>query len=443
MAAASLVALALPRGYRSGCLILVNPPRTAASLKVAPEPLHMTTVHALANSDFVLDRTLDLLERRRAAVGRVLESLQSNPVRGEGDRWRTLEGLSPVQAGALAGGEDPEGFAEVWEDLPPASLLPSLMDIDLEYIRKLDPILFRKHLSSRIRTSLENMHQVEYQPVLELEVDWASPGGAALTAHTWAGALIRTLREQHLEPTLELQAMFRDRLMQVDQSIDRLDERIEQIRDESGLRRSEGAKQAALEALYGETVRIADPLVRTASLELARVEPNYQLNEGLSEVVARIRSGLARSESLIAARNDLLLQTQNPQTDEPSRLQALSELEVLGRRIEEETANLEALSRDSSAARAALAKAEAERVVEERKREHLVQQGALEAMSVNYEEMWGVRLMTPPTPPRTHSSPVVWKFAALGALAGFTFNSLLVFMNLSLLRIPPERWDEK
>jgi len=433
---AGVVSLFLPRGYRAGCLVMVNPPKAADSLHLAPEPPHMTTAYSLANSDTVLTKTLNSLAHQKALLESIVEKIGGTGDSPAQDLWGSLETLGADRAAEILGQEMDNRFVSTWEDLPPVYLLPALLELDLDYLRSLDAILVKKHLSSRIRTSLENMHQVEYQPVLSLEAEWETPSGAALLSHAWARTLIRTLEEQYLEPTLELQEIVRSRMTEVDRRIESISFERDRIREEGGWQRLNRQKRNLTEDLFGGAVELADWEILPVSPEEAEKEPLVALTEELSNSLKEIERRFAEDQSLIAKK--LALESGDARVS--SSTGTREELPDLAKEFKTKIAALRESHETLLEMEAQVQALEADLELHELEREYLIRKGAYETRNVNYGEMLGIRMLSPPTPPKTHVSPVIWKNVAIAGLAGFVFMCLLVFASHPLLQIPIERF---
>ncbi|MCA9411176.1 MAG: hypothetical protein KC944_08185, partial [Candidatus Omnitrophica bacterium] len=435
---AAVGSLFLPKGYQAGCLVLVTPPKTASELKLAPNPIHMKTAYSLANSDYVLQRTLDILVAQRSLIEKVMESIQSEEGGSKSPQWKALARLEPSQISKRLDLDSADSVSDLWEDLPPIDLLPGFLELDTDYVASLDPILFKKHLSSRIRTSLENMHQVEYQPVLSLQAEWETPTGAALVAFAWGQVLIRTIREQYLEPTLELQERFARKIEGIRQQATEISQRIEEIKKENSFEDLEAQKRKGLVQLYGAVERISPEEVLPASKEEKEKPPLLSLAENLSEDLDQIRWSFQNSESLLK-RRQVLQERLSASTDHDEILRLRGEIAD----IDQEMASLEkevaTAHQQLYEAYASIAELEVDRELADEMSEHLGRTGAFEAMNVNYDEMLGVRMMSTPTPPRTPVSPVIWENALLFGLFGFVLVCLMTIASNTLLRIPAER----
>jgi hypothetical protein len=389
-----------------------------------------------------------LLCDQKEVLRSLVEATEKQDETLAGDLWREIENLSASQASSrLDRPEDPK-FLAIWEDLPPVYLLPGMMDLDEQYLRSLDAILIKKHLNSKIRTSLENMHQVEYQPVLELEAEWESPTGAALVSHAWAKTLIRTLREQYLDPTLELQSIVRSRFSEVENRIVEIRDRIQKIQEESQLSSLIREKENLLLSLYGNVERLAERNILPVSGEKQSEEPLVAATEDLAEDLDEILGTLRDTDSLLAQRGELeeelrvLEGLPDPSQEQTDRLNLLkNRIQTVVDRMRPLEGELTELHERIFETKAEVAAFEADLKVEELKRDYLIRRGAYESQNVNYSEMLGLRLMSPPTPARTPVSPVPWKIVLIAALAGFVGMCFLVLASHTLLILPPERFE--
>ncbi len=442
-----IVSLFLPKGYQAGTLVLVTPPKAASDLKVAPEPLHMTTAYSLANSDEVLVRTLDLLSGQNELLQALMGPLSASSETTRGDRWSDFKHLGVDQVGTLLNRTVDMELTALWEDLPPIYLLPGIIEMDTEYLDSLDSILLNKHLTSRIRTSLENMHEVEYQPVLVLQAEWESPVGAALLSHAWAKSLIRMLKEQYLIPTLELQEVMQSRFDEINQQIETTIQSMDQIREETNLLRLKQEKEILMMEVFGSTDKIQDWEILPASSEGVDREPLYVVTRDLSKSIEEIKHRVTGDKSLLHRKLELQTKLDQLNRSSTESESASGEMATLSREhqsisqeYESGLAQLIEVHETIYESEALIQSIEADLELLEMKRDYLIGTGAYESQSVNYEEMLGVRLMSPPTPPQTHVSPVIWKIVLLWGIIGFVFLCLLVLASHTLLRIPPERF---
>jgi hypothetical protein len=404
------ISFLVPESYRVRSSLIVLPPASAERLKLTPDLPHVSTLHTLAMSPGLLETLVQRIQDQRLLVDQIEKKVATS---GEEANWEEILAMPPEQAAAFLGAEPTRPFLLAWQDLPDAELIPGYAAFEEDAFADKDAIALSERMTASIHTSLETNVTTDFQPILNLEVEWESRESAALVADLWARVIARYVDEIYLEPTLVLQSHRETQLLEFERRLSEVDRRLADLSSSEDLDSLRSQYESVLTELYGP-----DPAPAEVE-EASRVV----VIEADTEEVSLVRQAAEAERNLAAARARFaaLQPTEATGGEEfaAPRIR-LKEMEAEAETILSRKNRLEAEAEEINTR---LGPAEAKRQRLEREKETLStayervqKEGGYEARSTDYTRVVSLRKSPPPMLPEKAFRPRHWLFAAIGGL---------------------------